>query len=64
MLLNEFGTACFVRNSFVIRYVSFDTEGHIIVFNTGSLTIFIQNPGLTQKAVDLGKICFQLLSRT
>ena len=62
--MNEFGTACFVRNFFVIRYVSFNTEVHIIVFNTGSLTIFIQNLGLMQKAVDLGKICFQLLSRT
>ena len=64
MLLKEFGAAFFAQNSFVIGYVSFDTEGHIIVFNTGSLTIFIQNLGLTQKAIDLGKICFQLLSQT
>ena len=37
--LNEYGTACFIRNSFSIRDVSFDTEGQVIVFNMGGIMI-------------------------
>ena len=36
---NNFGTAIFVRNTFEIGDVKFDTEGRIIILNIGEFTL-------------------------
>ena len=36
---NDYGTAVIIKNNIQIQDVAFDTEGRVIIFNTGKLTI-------------------------